>query len=77
MGGRKEAAWRTAMGTATKNLERRRQVALSAGWAAGIAIMLVESEWGVDYVFSHLAANLSAIVGWLPIIATVARQFWG
>lgn len=64
------------MGTATNSLEQR-QVVLSAGWAAGIAMMLVEMQWGVDYVFSHLAAHVSAIVGWLPMIATVARQFWG
>ncbi len=65
------------MGTGAKRLERRRRVALSAGWAAGIGMMLVEMQWGVDYVLSHVAGHVSAIVGWLPMIGTLMQQFWG
>ena len=63
------------MGTGTKRLERRR-IALGAGWIAGIGMMLVEMQWGMDYVLSHVAGQVGAIVGWLPMIATVARHFW-
>jgi hypothetical protein len=63
------------MGTGTKRLERHTRMAQSAAWAAGIGITLVEMQYGIDYVFTHVAGHVGTIVGWLPMISVV-RQFW-
>jgi hypothetical protein len=64
------------MGTEAKRQTRRNRRLLCAGWAAGIGITLVEMQFGMDYVLSHVAGHVTAIVGWLPMITTL-RQFWG
>jgi len=64
------------MGSETKRQEWRYRGFLVAGWAAGIGITLVEMHMGIDYVLSHVAGHLSAIVGWLPLISTLIGQFW-
>jgi hypothetical protein len=47
-----------------------------AAWVTGIGITLVEMQYGMDYVLTHVTGHMSTIVGWLPMIATVARQIW-
>jgi hypothetical protein len=49
----------------------------SAGWTVGVGITLVEMQYGMDYVFTHVAGHMSAIMGWLPMLSTVAKQIWG
>jgi hypothetical protein len=63
------------MGTESKREERMSRMTQGAGWAAGIGITLVEMQWGIDYVLSHVVGQVSAIVGWLPMIGGLVRQF--
>jgi len=65
------------MGTGTKRQERRGRMLLSAGWAAGIGITLVEMEFGMDYVLSHVVGHVSAIAGWLPMVGALVKQIYG
>ena len=65
------------MATKAKGQGRRNRMLLSTGWAAGIGMILVEMEFGMDYVLSHVAGQLGAIVGWLPMIGGLMRQIWG
>jgi hypothetical protein len=64
------------MGTKSSKETRLGRVAQVAGWTAGSGITLVEMQFGMDYVLSHLVGQMSAIVGWLPMISVLARQFW-
>jgi hypothetical protein len=65
------------MGTESKRLGWRKRMILSAAWAVGIGITLVEMQLGMDYVLSHVVGHVSAIVGWLPMIGTLVAQFGG
>jgi hypothetical protein len=73
MGGRK-GHLEGAMGTETKRITKRNRVMAGAAWAAGIGITLVEMQFGVDYVLSHVMNNMGAIVGWLPMIGVLLKQ---
>jgi len=53
--------------------EMRNRLLVSGIWAAGIGITLVEMNMGMDYVLSHVVNQMSAIVGWLPMIGTLVR----
>jgi hypothetical protein len=64
------------MGTTAKSQTQTRQMAEIAAWVTGIGITLVEMQYGMDYVLTHVTGHMSTIVGWLPMIATVARQIW-
>jgi len=64
------------MGTESNRQARRNRRLRGAGWAASVGITLVEMQFGVDYVLSHVAGHLSAFVGWLPIVGTLVKQFW-
>jgi hypothetical protein len=65
------------MGTEAKRQEQRGRTLHSAGWALGVGIALVEMQYGMDYVFTHVAGHMSTIVDWLPMLSTVAKQIWG
>jgi hypothetical protein len=65
------------MGTESKRDEERNRTLLSAGWVAGVGITLVEMQFGVDYVLSHVVNHVSTVVGWLPMIGVLLRQFQG
>jgi hypothetical protein len=62
------------MGTKSMKQEGPSRITQSAAWAAGIGITLVEMQFGVDYVLTHVAGHMSAIVGWLPMLSTLVRQ---
>ena len=62
------------MGTAIIKQERQSRIAQGAAWAAGIGITLVEMQFGVDYVLTHVAGHMGAIVDWLPMLSTLIRQ---
>jgi hypothetical protein len=64
------------MATQVVGLGRRNRVVVSGIWAAGIGITLVEMHMGMDYVLSHVLAQMGAIVGWLPVIGTMVSRFW-
>jgi hypothetical protein len=64
------------MGTETKRQERHSRIVQGTGWAAGIGITLVEMQYGMDYVFTHVAGHMSAIVGWLPMLSMLVKQIW-
>jgi len=75
MGGRK-GHLEDAMGTEAKRITKRNQVIAGVAWAAGIGITLVEMQFGVEYVLSHVVNNMSAIVGWLPMIGVLVKRVW-
>jgi hypothetical protein len=62
------------MGTEAKRVTRRNRAIAGVAWAAGIGITLVEMQFGVDYVLSHVVNNMSAILGWLPMIGVLVKQ---
>lgn len=62
------------MGTQINEQRRQSRMTQSAAWAAGIGIMLVEMQYGMDYVLTHVAGHMGAIVGWLPMLSTLVRQ---
>ena len=64
------------MGTEENKVTKRNQVMAGVAWAAGIGITLVEMQFGVDYVLSHVVNHMSAIVGWLPMIGVLVKQVW-
>jgi hypothetical protein len=74
--GGQERFLEAAMGTKVNRPERQNQKLLSIGWAAGIGITLVEMQFGMEYVLSHVAGHLSAIFHWLPMIGTLVSQVW-
>ncbi|MGB7437968.1 MAG: hypothetical protein WBR26_13945 [Candidatus Acidiferrum sp.] len=65
------------MGTESKREASRNRAMASAVWAAGIAITLVEMQFGVEYVMTHVVGRIGALAGWLPMIGALATQFWG
>lgn len=65
------------MGTETRSKKRQFRLAKGAGWASGIAFALVEMQFGMDYVLSHLAGNFATVVAWLPMIGTFLRNLLG
>lgn len=65
------------MGTEARKRGWRNRMVAGAGWVAGIGVMLVEMQFGMDYVLSHVAGGVSAILSWLPMVSVLARQFWG
>jgi hypothetical protein len=65
------------MGTDGNRQERRGGTLQGAGWALGIGITLVEMQYGMDYVFTHVAGPMSTIVNWLPMLSTIAKHIWG
>jgi len=76
VGGR-EGHLEDAMATETTKSERRDRVLEGAGWVAGVSVMLVEMQFGMDYVLSHVVGGVSAVWYWLPMVGVFARQFWG
>jgi hypothetical protein len=66
-----------AMGMEAAKSEGRNRMLAGAGWVAGISVMLVEMQFGMDYVLSHVTQGMSAILCWLPMVGVFARQFWG
>ena len=65
------------MGTESKRETRLSRAAQVVGWAAGIGITLVEMQFGMEYVLSHLLGQVSAIAAWLPMIGALAKQICG
>jgi hypothetical protein len=76
MGGR-ERHLEAGMGTQAKWQEQRNRMVQSTGWAAGIGITLVEMQYGMDYVLTHVVGHVTAIVGWLPVLSLLAKQICG
>jgi hypothetical protein len=64
------------MGMTTKSQMQTSQMAQIAAWVTGIGITLVEMQYGMDYVFTHVSGHMSTIVAWLPMLTTLARQIW-
>ncbi len=62
------------MGTDAETATKRNRVIAGVAWAAGIGITLVEMQFGMDYVLSHVVNNMSAIVGWLPMIGVLVKH---
>jgi len=69
-GGQPEAV----MGTESRKQERQNRIAQGAAWAAGIGITLVEMQFGMDYVLTHVAGHVGLLVGWLPMLSTLVHQ---
>jgi len=65
------------MGKETARLGRESRVLAGAIWAAGVGIMLVEMQFGMDYVVSYVSGGARTIVAWLPMISTVVLHFLG
>jgi hypothetical protein len=38
--------------------------------------MLAEMQFGMDYVVSHVVGQISAVLGWLPMVGMFAHQLW-
>jgi hypothetical protein len=56
--------------------EKGKRVAASAAWAAGIGIALVEMQYGMDYVWAHVASHVGFVVNWLPMVSALAQHIW-
>lgn len=65
------------MGMEVRINRRHNRVLEGAGWVAGISVMLAEMQFGMDYVLSHVVGQVSAILGWLPMVGALARHFLG
>jgi hypothetical protein len=63
-------------GVARNQAERNRWL-IGAGWMAGISIVLVEMQMGMDYVQASVAEQAKMMVGWLPVIGTLVCRFIG
>lgn len=50
---------------------------VGAGWMAGISIVLVEMQVGVDYVQARLVEHANVVAGWLPMIGTLGSRLMG
>lgn len=50
---------------------------VGAGWMAGVSIVLVEMQVGVDYVQARLAEQAHVVAGWLPMIGTLSSRLMG
>jgi hypothetical protein len=64
------------MGTASMEGGQRNRVLEGAGWVAGVSVMLAEMQFGMDYVLSHVVIQVSAFLGWLPMLGVFAHQLW-
>ena len=62
---------------AARNLAGRSRWLIGAGWMAGIGIVLVEMQVGVDYVQARVMEQAKMITGWLPMIGTLLGNFVG
>ena len=65
------------MADAAKNLADRNRWLIGAGWLAGISIVLVEMQVGMDYVQTRLAEHARTMAGWLPMVGTLMCRFVG
>jgi hypothetical protein len=74
--GGQEGHLEAAMGTKVDRPEGHSRKLLSVGWAAGIGITLVEMQFGMEYVLSHVAAEVGFVISWLPTISVLARHLW-
>jgi hypothetical protein len=63
-------------GAASNQAERNRWL-VGAGWMAGISIVLVEMQMGMDYVQARVAEQVRMIAGWLPMLGTLVCRFMG
>ena len=62
------------MAKGSNRQERWGRTAQVTGWAAGIGITLVEMQFGMEYVFTHVAGHMNTIVSWLPMLSTLVRD---
>jgi len=65
------------MAGATRNPAERNRWLIGAGWMAGISIVLVEMQMGMDYVQARVAEQAKMMAGWLPVIGTLVCRFMG
>jgi len=65
------------MAGAARNLADRNRWLIGAGWMAGISIVLVEMQVGMDYVQARVVEQAKMIAGWLPMIGTLLCNFMG
>lgn len=63
-------------GAASKQVGRNRWL-IGAGWMAGVSIILVEMQVGVDYVQASVVEHARMVAGWLPMIGTLLCRFIG
>jgi hypothetical protein len=63
-------------GVARNQAERNRWL-IGAGWMAGISIVLVEMQMGMDYVQASVAEQAKMMAGWLPVIGALVCRFMG
>lgn len=62
---------------AARNLAARSRWLIGAGWMAGISIVLVEMQVGMDYVQARVMEQAKMITGWLPMIGMLLCNFVG
>jgi hypothetical protein len=65
------------MAGVTRNQAERNRWLIGAGWMAGISIVLVEIQMGMDYVQASIAEQAKMVAGWLPVIGTLVCRFMG
>ena len=65
------------MADAARNLADRNRWLIGAGWMAGISIVLVEMQVGMDYVQTRLAEQARTMADWLPMVGTLMCRFVG
>ena len=65
------------MADAAKNLADRNRWLIGAGWMAGITIVLVEMQVGMDYVQTGVVEHARTMADWLPTIGTLLCRFVG
>ena len=65
------------MASVARNQAKRNRWLIGAGWMAGISIVLVEMQMGMDYVQASVAEQARMIAGWLPVIGTLLCRFMG
>jgi len=65
------------MADAAKNLADRNRWLIGAGWMAGISIVLVEMQVGMDYVQTRVVAHARTMADWLPMVGTLMCRFVG
>ena len=62
---------------AARNLAGQSRWLIGAGWMAGISIVLVEMQVGMDYVQTRLAEQARTMADWLPMVGTLMCRFVG
>ena len=65
------------MADAARNLADRNRWLIGAGWLAGISIVLVEMQVGVDYVQTRVAEHARTMADWLPMVGTLMCRLVG